>query len=324
MTVHNRPIAIFPYSTASKSYKGLRRKLPCYRPTNNMEFENKLVINWGLRNIPYFLLEKNYLLNHPYSVRDASNKSRAFHKLHEGGISIPDFTTSGDTARHWMEEGRVVLARHSYGYGGEDILFSDELTQKNSISFFEKELFTTYVPKKEEYRVHVFSGKVIDVQRKALRKTFEGNPVDTSEVNFRVRSYGNGFVFIRGGISPDEKVLSEAVKAVEVLSLDFGAVDVIWNESKKTAYVLEVNTAPGLEGTTLNKYAEEFIRVLSSYEESGYKSKDFPKENEVENSITFSTIIGVGDQIPSPYPPVLVNPPSDTFVALEDLKDDHE
>jgi D-alanine-D-alanine ligase-like ATP-grasp enzyme len=37
--------------------------------------------------------------------------------------------------------------------------------------------------------------------------------------------------------------------------LDFGAVDVIWNEKQQRAYVLEVNTAPGLEGQTVDDYA---------------------------------------------------------------------
>ena len=39
--------------------------------------------------------------------------------------------------------------------------------------------------------------------------------------------------------------------------LDFGAVDVLWNERQQKAYVCEVNTAPGLEGITLDNYLKE-------------------------------------------------------------------
>jgi glutathione synthase/RimK-type ligase-like ATP-grasp enzyme len=46
--------------------------------------------------------------------------------------------------------------------------------------------------------------------------------------------------------------------AVAALGLDFGGVDVIWNERRQMAYVLEVNTACGLEGQTVNDYAEAF------------------------------------------------------------------
>jgi D-alanine-D-alanine ligase-like ATP-grasp enzyme len=53
-------------------------------------------------------------------------------------------------------------------------------------------------------------------------------------------------------------VTSEAIKAVNCLGLYFGAADVIWNDKEQRAYVLEVNTAPGLEGTTLENYANAF------------------------------------------------------------------
>ena len=37
---------------------------------------------------------------------------------------------------------------------------------------------------------------------------------------------------------------------------DFGAFDVIYNQKKNQAFVLECNTAPGIEGTTLDNYVE--------------------------------------------------------------------
>jgi D-alanine-D-alanine ligase-like ATP-grasp enzyme len=44
--------------------------------------------------------------------------------------------------------------------------------------------------------------------------------------------------------------------------LDFGAVDIIYNAKRNECYVLEVNTAPGLEGTTVEKYATKFASEL--------------------------------------------------------------
>jgi hypothetical protein len=46
------------------------------------------------------------------------------------------------------------------------------------------------------------------------------------------------------------------------LELDFGAVDLIWNENQNVVYVLEVNTAPGMEGTTLENYCDAFSNAL--------------------------------------------------------------
>jgi D-alanine-D-alanine ligase-like ATP-grasp enzyme len=48
------------------------------------------------------------------------------------------------------------------------------------------------------------------------------------------------------------------VAAVAAVGLDFGAVDIIWNQTQDRCYVLEINTAPGLCNTTCQKYAEAF------------------------------------------------------------------
>ena len=51
-----------------------------------------------------------------------------------------------------------------------------------------------------------------------------------------------------------------AVKAVNSLGLDFGAVDICEDE-EGNPYVFEVNTAPGIEGTTVEKYHTAFIEA---------------------------------------------------------------
>jgi D-alanine-D-alanine ligase-like ATP-grasp enzyme len=48
-----------------------------------------------------------------------------------------------------------------------------------------------------------------------------------------------------------------SISAVNTLGLDFGAVDLIVAKDGRV-YVLEVNTAPGIEGITLEKYVKAF------------------------------------------------------------------
>jgi D-alanine-D-alanine ligase-like ATP-grasp enzyme len=74
-----------------------------------------------------------------------------------------------------------------------------------------------------------------------------------------VRNLANGFVFQRNGIEVPEvvrQVARDTLLAVE--GLTFGAVDVIFNERANRAYALEINTAPGLEGTTVDDYVTFF------------------------------------------------------------------
>jgi glutathione synthase/RimK-type ligase-like ATP-grasp enzyme len=104
------------------------------------------------------------------------------------------------------------------------------------------------VKKKNEYRVHVFKDAVIDVQQKRKRRE--------ADVDYRVRNHEGGWVFCRENVDCPADVTREALKAVHALGLNFGAVDVGWNEHYEEACVYEVNSAPGLEGTTLLIYAD--------------------------------------------------------------------
>ena len=150
------------------------------------------------------------------------------------------------------DPGAILVARTVLnGHSGEGIVLCGDQDL-----LVDAPLYTVYVPKKQEYRVHVFRGEVIDIQRKARRRD-----VPDDQINWKVRNHANGFVFARNGDAlgdvPDD-VLTQAVAAVSSLGLDFGAADVIFNDSSALAYVLEVNTAPGLEGTTLENYVWAF------------------------------------------------------------------
>ena len=94
---------------------------------------------------------------------------------------------------------------------------------------------------------------VISQQRKARRRGEDADP--------RIRNLANGYVFVRDGVNPPADVLEQAKAAVRAAHLTFGAVDIVWNEHYRQAYVLEINTAPGLEGQTIEDYANAFRRL---------------------------------------------------------------
>jgi glutathione synthase/RimK-type ligase-like ATP-grasp enzyme len=52
-----------------------------------------------------------------------------------------------------------------------------------------------------------------------------------------------------------------AVKAIIKLGLDFGAVDIIQTPDGH-GWVLEVNTAPAIEGSTVDAYADAFAELF--------------------------------------------------------------
>jgi glutathione synthase/RimK-type ligase-like ATP-grasp enzyme len=160
--------------------------------------------------------------------------------------SVP-FTSSYDGALHWIEEGETVVCRTVLnGHSGKGIVIAETVDE-----LVDAPLYTKYIKKKSEWRVHIFNGQVIDIQRKVRNN-------DVEEVNWRVRNHANGFIYQRNNLAPPDCVLKAAVGAMNLTLLDFGAVDVIYNEHYDKAYVLEINCAPGLEGTTVERYVEAF------------------------------------------------------------------
>jgi glutathione synthase/RimK-type ligase-like ATP-grasp enzyme len=161
----------------------------------------------------------------------------------------------------WLREGDDVCARTKLRASGGDGLVLVR-SEDDHGTLPDAQLYTKYVPKKDEYRVHVCGEEIIGIQRKAARKEFDGT------VNWQVRSHDNGFVFLH--IPPEEwstvpaDVLLQSELAFTHMGLDFGAVDVIWNNKRKKAYVLEINSAPGLEGHTIQIYKNGLERLIQN------------------------------------------------------------
>lgn len=240
---------LFPYSPGSQSSMSLAKNLGIKQIKHqNSSFKgsnNKVVLNWGSSSYPDEI-DKCIVINNKNAVCIAANKLSAFKKL-SGIVPIPEFTTDKEQACDWLDEGKTVFARHKLsGSSGEGIVVLTTKVQMEE----DAPLYTLYIPKVDEYRIHVHKGRVFFIQRKAVK---EG----TQNVNWKIRSHKGGFIFQHKNVDEIPVACDIAIKAVECLGLDFGAVDIIYNKFRDTFYLLEINTAPGIEGMTLQKYTEE-------------------------------------------------------------------
>lgn len=233
----------------------LRRTGSAYRPRNG-----DTIINWGNSEVPNFGPAR--ILNAARNVGVASNKLSFFRMMQgargEQAPRLPDFTTDIEVARTWIGQGVAVVCRTVLsGHSGNGIVIADTVAQ-----LVRAPLYTKYVPKKDEYRLHFMKDRngasnMIDAQRKAKREN-----VDRNDANWRVRNLDGGFVYVRGDVNLPADVVDQARKAFDLSGLDFGAVDVIFNERQQQAYVLEINTAPGISGTTVENYANAFRNLI--------------------------------------------------------------
>lgn len=249
--------AMFAYNQGSEGGFELAKALGVPRVKHNgSKFKGskkKVILNWGATSDRFPIeLTKCEVINPPSKVERAVDKLQTFEYFKEYDVSHPEWTRDRNEAYSWLEGGSMVFARTQLrSHSGRGIVIMDpEHPDTWEIS---AQLYVKYVPKKYEYRVHVMKGVVIDTQRKGLREELRGS----ENINFKVRNLANGFVYVRndGHIVPDI-VLSTGVAAVNALGLDFGAADVIYNERQEKAYALEVNTAPGLAGTTVGSYVD--------------------------------------------------------------------
>lgn len=172
------------------------------------------------------------------------NKIEQLQRFQAGQISCPSFTT--DSTKVGELGTRTIFGRRlinsTNGRGIIEFNLDDEQIPQAP-------LYVAYIPKKAEFRFHVFNGKVIDVQQKKKKLGVE-------ERNTRVRNVNNGYVYCRDNITVPDGAANLAVRATEACGYQYGAVDVIYNEKRNQCYVLEVNSRPGLMGSTIDAYVQ--------------------------------------------------------------------
>ena len=246
---------IFSHNPGSQGAKNLAEAIGIRRVRHEGSRINlgprDTLINWGSSRLPAHVAGAGRILNRPESVASVGNKLRFFERFGNACRTVP-WTADRTVVRRWLDEGGNVVVRNVLnGHSGEGI----EIIEGRGVDIPVAPLYTKYVGKESEWRIHVLNGRVIDSTRKIRDPDFTGQP------NWAVRNHDGGFIYARNSGTPSEDVVRQAVAAVEASGLDFGAVDVMVDRRDGAAYVLEINTAPGLVGTTVTRYAEAFGNI---------------------------------------------------------------
>ena len=254
---------VYPYSLSSQSARDLAINISAKRVREHGNYryrDGHLVINWGNPRMPYWATQNavTNMLNKPQYVNIASNKYLTLNTLALVDFTKkPDWTTLPEMAKEWLTSPKYpgfknavvcrTLLRANSGRGIVLATTSDEVIPAP--------LYTRYVPKVKEFRIHVLGGQVRDMQQKKKPNN------DTSEVNSYIRNHANGWVFCREDINVPDSCQLAALEVVALLVLDFLAVDLGWHPECGVC-VYEVNTAPGLVGQTLETYVGYFRHCI--------------------------------------------------------------
>lgn len=218
--------------------------------------KNHTVVNWGVGDdtkFPEFEFDFN-LLNCPDAVLRAVNKRTAFGVWAGHKVSTVPWTANKAVAKEWLDSGNTVVVRKTLtGHEGNGIVIVEP-----GQPLIDAPLYSKYIFKTREFRVHATREKAFASHMK-IKDPKDPNKPKT----WKVRSYSNGFIFQRNNVPASAIRDKLAVEAVSSLGLDFGAVDIIEDKHGKF-YVLEVNTAPGIEGQTTPAYASAIKELVNN------------------------------------------------------------
>jgi len=238
---------------------------PKYRPE-----DFKLVINYGTSHTPIWwdrLSPDCVVLNTPEQVGVSANKVKMFRAISE---LVPEncleYFFDKDEAEEAIREGKTVIARTLLSsHSGRGIVMSppDPLPDANLYTVLKRG------PRLREYRVFMANGQFKDVvckKRKGREKLLEmgvsPGEADTwwnNRMRQVVRCWDNGWAFCHNNLPmSDQRVFDEiALKTSRLLT--WGCVDVLIDSSSKEWYMVEINSAPGLDaGNTQTSYLDSF------------------------------------------------------------------
>lgn len=259
-----------------------------------------LVIGWGTKVKHPVSLGKAKILNNPDRILANRDKLEALKLMYDKGVSVAGFTAAEDIMNQLKTSKKGIklplIGRTKYHQGGKGFWICPTMTHITAAVEDGAKYFQNMIEIKNEYRLHIFNGKIIYAVKKSKKSKEEyqdsfvlqeletqkklaeknGNPFDEdtakliigrmakkkvadgADMIIRSNKLGWKFSHVK---TVDKALEREAVKSLKALRLDFGAVDCCIDVNN-IPYVIEVNTGPGLEKTTFDTYVKAFKSIL--------------------------------------------------------------
>jgi len=164
-------------------------------------------------------------------------------------VPSPEYTFQRSVAQDWINSGNIVFCRTlTRASEGRGIVVAETVDQLVTAP-----VYTKYMKKKREFRVHIFKDKIVQIVEKRKRSGWDADR-DT-----RIRNTANGYVFCRTVDNIPDGLADLALRASKVTQSDFKGVDIGYNELKNQLFVIEVNSAPGIEGSNVDDYVKTIL-----------------------------------------------------------------
>lgn len=259
-----------------------------------------LLIGWGTKTKNQTNLKKIPIINHPDKIHENRNKLNALQIMKKADIAVPNFVLANVALNEIKKTtNRIIklpiVGRTKFHQGGKGMWVCPTIGQVRSAINEGAEYFQNMIDIDKEYRVHVADNEVIYVAKKIqrskeemkeafVRKEFERqkalaekshDPFDETGVkrvlerqaskmvvDHLIRSNTRGWKFSRV-TKYDKDLATMSIQAVKALGLEFGAVDCCIDDNGNI-WIIEINTGPGLEGSSLEAYINKFTKMIDN------------------------------------------------------------
>lgn len=184
------------------------------------------------------------------------DKLAQYRWFQQQGLSALEFTTDIIQANLWVDSGKTVFGRKYLNSScGKGIVIFEKPDEGDGYAIEHCPVYTKYKKKKREFRVHIYKDTVVAVTEKRRRAGFDGQR-DT-----KIRNLANGYVFCQTVNNEPEGLRALALAASKVTQSDFKGVDIGFNEKNNDLFIIEVNSAPGIQGSNINAYLSKICPV---------------------------------------------------------------
>jgi len=238
------------------------------------------LIRWGSSGDSYMDEEFQRVINTAKNVVQSANRQHMFQRL---ARHIP----GGQLLWHSRvpyshDNSTLTMLRHRFGRYGKDIELlgrSDERWDEIRANYETNGMFSVqFWPADYEVRVHIVDGNSVSMQVKA-RRNADGTPthelIEANKLTIRNDANGWGLWPLSNSLAAllgihKPSIREQAKQVIRLFNLQFGVVDFLvrtpagkYNNLQHETKILEINTAPGVDGQTLERYISSIRTLLA-------------------------------------------------------------
>lgn len=190
------------------------------------------------------------------AIDNTANKLKMKDIFCIAGVRSPKYFTNNPSVYASIMDGQLgekIFFKTPFHSRGRGMVVYD--TKESAVTQQKDGYFEEAQVSDREFRVHVMDGEMFHIDEKRPR-----DPSLKRRDRPEIKNMASGFKFRRPIKEFPPEVISESIKAVKALGLDFGAADVGLNSNG--VWIYEVNTAPSLRTKTRKLYQKALVKLI--------------------------------------------------------------